>query len=128
MLRKILLPLPLLAVAACTQPSADGTNTFVTSAGATITYTEPGEGFSVLPRAGAGNKAYWCAAAIGAERVASNTTRMYLVNPISPGQPANFSLTQPPGGGAPTGINTIGGDPNSMSVSAAKQLCPTGQR
>lgn len=115
--------------AACTQQSPDpsGANTFVTPGGATIKYTSPTEPFSVLPRAGAATKDYWCAASLGATRIASATARLYLVSPVQPGQPATFSLTEPPGGGAPTGLATLGGDPNSMSVSSAKQLCPQGR-
>ncbi|NRA99168.1 MAG: hypothetical protein HRU32_04980 [Rhodobacteraceae bacterium] len=124
MTRTFIAAAALLSLAACAPtPSADGSNTFVTPIGGTIKYTSASEPFSVLPRAGAGSKEYWCAAGQGADRVAPSASRLYLVQPIAPDQPAIFSLTEPPGGGAPTGIATIGGDPNSLSVSQAKALC-----
>lgn len=127
MSRHLITGAALLAVAACAQPSPDGLNTFITPIGATIKFTSPSEPFEVLPRAGASTSNYWCAAGQAARQVAPASERLYLVQPITRGQPAIFSLTEPPGGGQPTGLNTIGGDPNSLSVSAANQQCPTGR-
>lgn len=127
MSRPLISAAALFALAACASPSPDGLNTFITPIGATIKYSSAAEPFEVLPRAGASASTYWCAAGQAARQVAPSSERLYLVQPITRGNPAVFSLTEPPGGGAPTGLNTIGGDPNSMSVSAANQQCPTGR-
>jgi len=114
-----------LALAAC-EPGAPGggDGTFVQSNGAVVDYSDRNTPFTVRPRAGAGAPDYWCAAGEAVGRVLPNTTRIYLVEPITRGQPATFTLVPPPGGGAPTGLSIIGGAAdNSLSVTQAKNQC-----
>jgi hypothetical protein len=115
----------ILALAGC-QTSQDGPGSFVTTQGASVDFTDPSEPFSVRARGGAGARDYWCAAGAAVSQVMSPNTRIYLVSPITPGQPATFTVVPPAGGGAPNGLNIIGGaSDNSLSVSQAKSQCPS---
>ena len=115
-----------LALAACTTTNAAGENTFLTTEGATVIYTDASEPFRVNFRSGAGVKDYWCAAGRAATRVAEPSARIYrLTPPDAPaGNPVVFSLTPPPGGAQPTGLISVGVAGDSVSVAQAKQLCP----
>ena len=114
-------------LAGCAQPSdPGGVQSFVTSFGARVEFTTPDQPFTVNAAPGASVQDYWCAAGDYATRVASPTTRIYVVDVVKAGDPAVFSLVRPANGGAPTGLATIGGD-NSVSAASAKSMCPGGR-
>jgi len=126
---RMMMPLALCAVAvsACaTDPQ--GRSTFVTRENAQVLHNGVAEPFEVRFRAGWGAPDYWCAAG----RFADNqrlplSTRIYRLTPTPRPQGTGmvFSFSPPPGGGQPTGLATISGDPNSLSASSARDQCRT---
>lgn len=112
----------MIALAACGSPG--GGNSFVTREGASVSFSPDGNSFTVAFRAGARVSDYWCAAGRAAQGRVPPSTRIYLTSQAGfpAGQSPSFSFVEPPGGGQPTGIATIGNS-TSLSASQAQSQC-----
>jgi hypothetical protein len=82
--------------------------------------------FDVLPRGSVFEQDLWCTAGDHAARSlgARSTTRIYRISepPRRAGQAVRFSL-DPSGKASRTGLNVLGDDDGSLSVSSAKNQC-----
>jgi hypothetical protein len=126
MIRHSALVATLLVLSACATTDSSGRETLITRESAVVLHNGVNDPFEVKFKAGYGAPDFWCAAG----RFAENQNlpvgaRIYRLTP-SPrpqGSGMAFSFAQPPGGGQPTGLNRISSDPDSLSVSNARDQC-----